>query len=62
MLSRVRMLTLLYDVSQIEEHMTDYPVPKLDEGVVRSYEQVVALTKSKDKKKDILLDARPAGR
>lgn len=47
---------------QIEEQMTDYPVPALDEGVVRSYDQVVALTKSKDKKKDILLDARPAGR
>ena len=42
--------------------MTEYPVPKLDEAVVRSYDQVVALTQSKDHNKDVLLDARPAGR
>ena len=42
--------------------MTEYPVPKLDKAVVRLYDQVVALTQSKDDTRDVLLDARPADR
>lgn len=41
--------------------MTDYPVPELDAKVIKSYDQVVALTKAKNAK-SVILDARPNGR
>lgn len=48
-----------YFIADIESHMSEYPVPELDESYRRSYEEVV---KNIETAEEIVLDARPAGR
>lgn len=53
-----------YFIADIEEHMTEYPVPTLDESAVKNYEHMVDNSKLDldQSEAEIVLDARPADR
>lgn len=50
-----------YFIQDVEEHMPAYVGAKLDEGAVRSYEEMVGIVAG-DGGDEVVVDARPAGR